>query len=261
MTPSTVWVTFIDDGAQEMIATVNLPIADLPDTFEIETTLKLGDAEWSVVHADPQTKGGFSRSGKLMLHLRRIEKIDLSNILYSLPSICDQLPAVEDTHAAVHDLVLAEDDWRQFELVSRAFTAESDVEITAIRSIHDHERAGVGWKKIHIRKRPDPPIASTLSRKDIDRTFGGVTFRKARFGKSPIISGFSFQSGDLRCYGIEEEGTVTVLGIAQEAKQDESVEALTTLARDFDLELVQWCRCARAAWDDPRFRRLLTGVI
>jgi hypothetical protein len=75
------------------------------------------------------------------------------------------------------DLVLAEGDRRRFERVSRAFAAESDAEIAAIRAIHENESASVGWKKIHVSERPDPPIASTLSRMDIDEALGGVTFR------------------------------------------------------------------------------------
>jgi hypothetical protein len=97
------------------------------------------------------------------------------------------------------DLILAEDDWRQFELVSRAFAGNSDAEIATIRATHDKESAGVGWREIHVSKRPDPPIASTLNRKDIDEAFGGVTFCGVCFEDSPIAAGFSFSSGNLKC--------------------------------------------------------------
>jgi hypothetical protein len=157
------------------------------------------------------------------------------------------------------DLILAEDDWRQFELVSRAFAGDSGAEIAAIRAIHEKESAGVGWRKIHARKRPDPPIASTLDREDIDEACGGVTFRGVCFENWPIAAGFSFSSGNLKCYGIDEDGRVSVLGIAQVGAEDEAVEALAWLAHVFDLELIHWCRCLRVAWDDQLFRQMLTG--
>lgn len=261
MAPSTISVTFIDDTSSATMATLDLPIANLPETFELETTLHLGDDDWTVVSAQPHTKLEFTGSGKLVLRLRKLEKIDLSDLLYSLPSICDRLPGVSDTPPGADDLILSEDDWRQFELVSRAFAGDADVEIAAIRAIHENEGAGAGWKKIHVRKQPDPPIASTLSRADIDRAFGGVRFRGVCLAGSPVVSGFSFQAGDLPCYGIEEDGAISVLGIASEATGEEPVEALARIAHEFDLELVHWCRCARVEWDDPLFCHLLKGEV
>ena len=157
--------------------------------------------------------------------------------------------------------MLAEDDWRQLELVSRAISAETDAEIAAIRQIHEQERNGLGWKKIHVRKRPDPPIASTLNRRDIEKAFGKMKFARVCFGRSLIASGFSFQAGDLHCYGIEEHGSISVLGIAQEPGEGLVVEGIARLAHEFDLELVDWCRCVRAAWDDESFGQLVTGFV
>ena len=78
-----------------------------------------------MTHADPATKAEFAGSGKLTLRLHRIETVDLSDLLYSLPSICDRLPGTEGTPRSTDDLVLAEDDWRQFELVSGAFSEQT----------------------------------------------------------------------------------------------------------------------------------------
>lgn len=254
-------VTFIDETTSEPIGTVDLPVENLPETFEVETTLTLGDARWSVMHADPATKAEFASSGKLTLRLHRIEMVDLSDLLYSLPSICDRLPGTEGTPPSADDLVLAEDDWRQFELVSGAFSEQTEAEIAAIRVIHEQQSDGVGWKKTHVRRRPDPPIASTLSRQDISRAFGKGEFAGVCFGRSTITSGFSFSSGDLRCYGIEEDGAVILLGIAHGTADEATAEALVRLAHEFDLELVQWCRCVRARWDDPPFVPMLIGAV
>ncbi len=215
-----VTVTLIDDATNVAIKTIELPPDNLPESFEHETTLQLGDVEWSVAHAQPRTRPEYTKTDALTLRLRRVEKVDLSNILFSLPSICDRLAAVGEGSLAGDERVLEEDDWRQFELVSRQFAAESDAEIEAIRRIHEHESAEVGWRKIYVRRRPDPPILAELTRKDIDRAFGGgIVFRgiSYRGAGSPIASGFSLKAADgLQCYGVEDAGLVTVLGIVQD---------------------------------------------
>jgi hypothetical protein len=88
-----------------------------------------------------------------------------------------------------------------------------------------------------------------------------VTFRGVCFGDSPIAGGFSFRSGVLECYGIEEDSAITVLGFGLGKADEASVEALSRLAHGFDLELANWCRCVRAAWDDPLFGQLLSGAV
>jgi hypothetical protein len=126
---------------------------------------------------------------------------------------------------------------------------------------------GSGWRKIHVRSRCDPPIAALLTRGDLERAFGGdIQFRGVSYhgAPSPIASGFSYWGGGVDLYGIEEDRRIVVLGIGQllmESRPEsaQSLQRLAKLARDFDLELVNWCRCARASWDSPLFRRLLLG--
>lgn len=264
----TVALTLVDDATGAVFARTDVPPGELPETFAVATTLHLDDGDWSVVHAEPRTRAEYSRTGTLTLRLRRVEMIDPGQLLYSLPSICDRIPGTGGGALAGDECVLNEDDWRQFELVSRAHAAESDAEIAAVRRIHDEERAAVGWRTLHVRPGPDPPIAAALTLDDVDRAFGGglsfrgVTFRGAG---APIESGFSFRTADgLECYGIAEGGRVTVLGIVQDVPNPpptRSADSLVALARKFDLDLVHWCRCARAAWDDPLFRQLVTGDV
>ena len=259
-------VTLIDDATGAPFATTEMPPGDLPESFEVETTLHLGDSDWTVVHAEPRTRPEYTKSGRLVLRLRRIEQVNLNDILFSLPSICDRIPAVGDRPLAGDECVLVEDDWRQFEFVSRQLAAESDAEIAAIRRIHEQECASVGWRKLHVRRRPDPPIISPLKRDRLDQSFGGLSFRGVSFrgAGSPIVSGFSFRAADgLECYGVEEEGRVTVLGVVQGVPVPppvRSADALAQIAREFDLDLVHWCRCGRASPDTPLFRNLLLGT-
>jgi hypothetical protein len=182
-------VNLIDVVTSQPLATLEMPPSELPESFELETTLHLGGADWTVMSAKPATRAEYTKSGALTVHLRRLEKVDLSDLLYGLPSICDRLPAVAGKSAGV-GCVLAEDDWRQLELVTRSFSAQSDAEIASIRSIHQHSGATVGWRNLHVRKQPDPPIASTLTLDDIDRAFGGPSFQDVILAGHPVVSGF-----------------------------------------------------------------------
>lgn len=259
-------VTLIDDATGAPFATTEMPPADLPESFEVETILHLGEADWSVIHAEPSTRPEYTKSGTLVLRLRRVEQVNLSDILFSLPSICDRLPAVGVAPLAGDECVLHEDDWRQFEFVSRQLAVESDAEIAAVRRIHEEEHASVGWRKLHVRRRPDPPITTPLTRGRLDHAFGGLSFRGVNFrgASSPIVSGFSFRAADgLECYGAEDEGRVTVLGIVQDVPVSppvKSADALELIAREFDLDLVHWCRCVRVSPGIPLFRHMLLGT-
>jgi hypothetical protein len=262
--PKAVEISFIDDETGATIAATRMPPADVPESFAVDTTLHLGDTDWSVVRAEPLTRAEYARSGSLTLWLRRVQKIDPRSILFSLPSICDRLAAVGTGALRGDELLMAEDDWRQLELVSRQFAPQADAEIQAIRRIHEEEWTGVAWRNLHVRSQPDPPIAAALTRADVAGSLAGVTFRGVGYEgtASPIESGFSFVTEDgLRGYGVEKDGRVTVLGIVQStgaSSPDRSVHALAELARRFDLLLANWCRCALVEPDSPLFRQLLT---
>src|SRR5262245_58474807 len=98
---------------------VEVSPGDLPEAFELDTTMHLGDAEWSVVKAMPLTRTEFAKTKLLTLRLRKIERIPAGDILFSLPSICDSIPGLGELPLTKEDFVLADDEWRQFELVSR----------------------------------------------------------------------------------------------------------------------------------------------
>jgi hypothetical protein len=97
-----VLVTLIDDATGAAFATTKMPPADLPESFEVATTLHLGDADWSVVHAEPQTRERYTNSGSLTLRLRKIEKIATEAISFSQLDITEQF---DDNQT------LGKDDW------------------------------------------------------------------------------------------------------------------------------------------------------
>lgn len=85
-----VLVTLIDDASNHAFAESEMPPADLPDSFAVETTLHIGDDDWSVVKAEPQSKNDFTKSGALTLRLRKIERVDPQELSFSQLDITDR---------------------------------------------------------------------------------------------------------------------------------------------------------------------------
>lgn len=264
---STVRVTFIDDATGEAFAETEMPPADLPESFELDTTLHLGDEDWSVVGAEPKTRAEFAKSKTLTLRLRRVELLDPNEILYSLPSICDAIPGLNDQPLEGNEFVLADDDWRQFELVSRDFADVVDAEIEGIRAIHENASAEVGWREIHVRSRLEAPIARSVALSELSgalnvaETPAGVAYRGAT---TQIANGYALRAGNLTAYGVTLDGDVQVIGLdqyAEDAPSRELIMRLATFARGLELDLVYWCRCVRVGPDDPLFASLLANEV
>ncbi len=95
-------VSFVDDATDTVFATSDMPVAELPDSFAIDTTLHFGDADWSVVRADPQTKIEFTISRKLTIRVRKIQMMNPRDLSYSQLDITERF----DDH-----LNLSADDW------------------------------------------------------------------------------------------------------------------------------------------------------
>jgi hypothetical protein len=260
-------VTFIDDATDQSIGITQIPANDLPDSFERDTIINLSGADWNVTNARPKTRAQYTKSKQLILWIRRVEQIDPNDIFYSLPSICAVVPDLNNRSLSDKELTIAEDDWRQFELISNQHADKVDKEIVKIQRIHETATAGVGWREMHIRTKPEIPIASNIaltylaSILKVSTKSRGITYHGSQ---SPINNGYSFTlNDDFSVYGVAPNGKVQVIAIGQDANispNQESIDLLQHLARKFNLDLVHWCRCLRVNPDDPSFRSLLSKI-
>ncbi len=257
-------VTFIDDSTGQSIGVTQIPSVDLPESFERDTTIHLANADWKVINARPKTRTQYSKSQTLILWIDRVVKINPSNVFYSLPSICAVVPDVSSRPLSGSELALAEDDWRQFELISNKLADKVDREIAKIQLIHQNAAAEVGWREIHIRSKPAIPIVSNIALTHLANILqvsakpAGITYHGSQF---PILDGYSFQlNDDFSVYGVAPNSKVQIIAIGQDANispNSTSIDRLQQLAHKFNLDLVYWCRCVRVSPDDPSFRSLL----
>jgi len=262
---SKVEVTFIDDASGEPLGVTKMAPGDLPESFDLDTTLSIGSDDWSVVDAVPKTRVEYAQTKSLTLRLRRIELMDPGDVLYSLPSICDAIPGLGDQPLSGSEFVVAEDDWRQFELVSGELAPVVDAEIEQIRRIHERAAAEVGWRDIHVRSKPEPPLTCDLGLAQLTEALNvaggsiGVTYRGAQ---SRILDGYAFHASGVTVYGVAPHGRVQVIAVDQYSAtkpEAEAIARLKALAQVTKLGLVYWCRCARASTSDPLFESLISG--
>ena len=248
-------VQFVDASTGQCFARSDVPAEQVPATFDVDTTLSLAGDSWSVVRAEPPTAAEFRASGRLVLTLSRVTSVSPHDILYSLPTLCDGLPAVDPGTAGVDLLQLHEDDWRQVELVSADLADVVATELAAVRRVYDvHAVTGsdgglAGFRDLHVRRRPDapliPPLPQTTIRQMLpaQQTFAGVGFG----GPETAVNSFAFGYGPINVYGLAAGDTITVLGLqigrVRFSAANDTAAGLEGIMRVFALTLVDWCRC------------------
>jgi hypothetical protein len=245
--PHDVEVTLIEGKSGKVLARTVMPATSLPESFLASTTLHVGDVDWSVQSAEPPLRHEFVATGKLLLTLARIERIDPQTVLYSLPTINNALPALGG-QADGSELALHEDDWRQLEFVHVSYRDLVVQELHDITTIYTQHRQSGAFAKIHVRSRlPDPLLPARLEMEALARLFSASP-RRIRFNNEGqhIAGGFVYPLGDGgMLYGVANPPYVHTLGLLGGGAST-SVPDITVLAgleREYGLLLVDWCAC------------------
>ena len=249
---SVIKVKFYEGKSETPFAASKVPIEQLPDTFEIDTTMHLGGDDWIVLGAEPTEKTKFRQSGKLNLYLAKSEReqIDINEILYSLPTINNDIAGTENAESLENIAVFREDDWRQFEFVVKGYESKVDEELGEIKKVYENHREGAGFKKLYLREKIVTPLeGSSLTLNMLGKSFGiinkyeGVAFNNAA---ATVIGGFALQteSGWLLWGQADESGKVLVLNIAQieESSITGISEKIDKFTEEHGLYLVDWPR-------------------
>lgn len=266
--PDLIRVQFFDAATGKQFGWAEMPAEQLPESFEAATTMHLGDEDWQVVRAEPVTAADFRRTGRLRLFLTRVQigMVDPREILYTLPTISNELPAITpgSTKLGKQVLELHEDDWRQIELVALVLQESIDGELQAIRAIYERHRTGIGFDALHVREQVPSPLAGVrITPDDLKTALGtgaawldGIAFR----GIAGIVAdGFALRlPGAPAFYGLSPGGQVAVLGLAGDHRSgasDAMVDSLSDFAVANDLCLVDWCRCRQVLPAAGAFRQ------
>lgn len=255
---SVIEVKFYEGMSETPFAASNVPIEQLPDTFEIDTTMHLGEDDWRVLEAEPAEKTKFRKIGKLNLYLAKskITQLDPNELLYSLPTINNDIAGVENAESLENIAVFHEDDWRQFEFVVISYESTIDEELGQIKNIYENQRKGVGFKKLHLREKIVKPLESnplTLNMLEesfeIAKKYEGVAFNNAA---ATIVGGFAMQteSGWVLWGQVNESGKIVALNIGQTKESNIAgiADKIDKFTEKHGLYLIDW---PRLFWSGP----------
>lgn len=254
-------VTFIDGNTGALIGVSEMAGGELPAAFLERTTLHIGADEWSVVSADPPTRHQFLVTRELRLTVTR--SADPDEVLFSLPTICDELPDIEGpldgTEVVIHD-----DHWRQVELIAAKFRPEVEAEFIDIQAIRDWRGQEAGFTEIHLRHRVRRPLEGCGLRIEAVPGWSAGSARPIRFEghNMRVADGFAVMlRGGGFVYGTCVTGVLEILAFARGVTEDFDAVAidLDAYAVRNGLLLVDWVRCAVGEPGTSSFPRIVRG--
>lgn len=262
---NTVHVEFVNAKDNTVIAVSDMPPEQLPDSFAINTTLDMKNSKWSVVAADPAEKSKFVQTGKLRVSLSPITMMPQGDILFSLATISDDIGgAIGDALPSEKVFAIHEDDWRQVEFVSMSFEHEIQLEIADIQNIYQNERSGVGFKKVHIRKRiPNPFDNQSIALSKFEdflrpqEKFESVGFERTR---GTIPNSFAWKlDRSLIVWGVmDNNGKIArlcVRGVPENENITRFSEAFSSFNSQYKLTFVDWRRATSIGSDAQAFAK------
>lgn len=263
----TVRAEFVHEEDGAIIAISDMPPEQLPDTFAIATTLEMQGKKWAVERAEPEHKFEILKAGKVRVYIAPLTTMPPGDLLFSLPTISDDMGAATgDALPSPEIFALQEDDWRQAEFVAQRFSAEVEAELADIRRIYQSERAGVGFKTLHVRKRiPNPLEGCRLSLHELEalvepqRKFLGLGFDRTR---GTVPGGFAWHVDEhCRLWGTSaSDGNITHLCLlGRPGRQAEQLaKSFAKVNAQHQLVFVNWCRVTSITSDVEGFRSLFS---
>ena len=257
-------IEFVDADTGNVFAISELPPEDLPETFAVDTTMHLGDEDWTVVSAEPMPATEFRKSGELRLVLRKVMWMDPKKILYTMPSICNYLGEIDPASSKTgEELEIHEDEWRNIELVSLDYEVDINTYLHEILRIHQEERSGIGFKRLFVREGIEFPLESApIPAAELENVFQivkrytGLSYQGA---DGIVTRSFAFTTqGGIVFYGRQQNGGMQELCIAEcnlNEKIEQDVNALEFLMAKYSLCFVDWCRVVK---EIPESSKLLS---
>ena len=267
----TVETLFIDVNTNNVIERADMPVERLPQNFAVETKLHIAGEDWRVIKADPTTAEEFIQTGKLVIILEKIARVPAGGILYTLPSICDEIPAIlaDSTKQGKNVLELREDAWRQTEFVSHSYRSAIDSQLAEIMRIYREASVDNGgflaFRDIYVRQQINAPLQEAITLDHLYAFFTSALYKyegvSYQHFEGLIEGGFAFRVATVLLYGQQVEGIVKVLGVrvAEDVGGEgkDIAHALQKLMAAYNLYLVDWCNLQLVTADTEMIHNFL----
>jgi len=239
-------VQFIDNSTGETIGVSDMMPDQLPETFSVPTTLHVQEKEWSVDEAIPEHSAHFIKTKKLVLKLRKIEKINLQDVLFTLPTISNEIPVTggkclhNDFEISIH-----EDDWRQREFLKTSSFPLIDIEVAKIKDVWENDSKKVDDKftaftKCHVRSTIGEPALS-IDFGELKKLLNVKKIGCLKINDDFVLNSFSLQTQDTTYYGTQTNGQVDQLCIAN--WNEKTGSEIRRITNHFTLVFVNWYDC------------------
>lgn len=238
-------VEFIDAATQKPFAMTESPVDQLPETFALNTRVSIQNQEWQIVKAEPMTRAEYVQRGSLKLTLAKIVMMPVKDILMTLPTIYNALPAMEQRNVAPDAIFTMNGDlWRCVEFVAKTYQSQIEREFQAIAIIYQDHREGGGFNKLHLRTTPETPVAGLLRLTELKALFPGAqSFETIAFLQEDGVAKdvFAFQYGAWMLYGEHRGSAIQSLALqARPQEPSQPLDPILQLMRIYDLLLVDW---------------------
>lgn len=256
-----VTIVDIDDG--KVIARSMMKADEIPE-FDPATTIHLNEIEYDVLEASPESKELCAKQKKLTLKVRRsvAQVAATEDILYTIPTIAnDILPLVKEGKTGKNTFKVHEDDWRQFELISKSLSPVIESELAGIREVRQNLCTEEGFfKAIFVRKLIKTPLQGSNLRIDelqrqlkVRTVYDGISLiNSAGILPGFVKDGFAFQGlNGTQVFGQAIDNVVVVANLSFASAGDTArcIDEVVKLLASHDLLCVDWLQAAVMATD------------
>jgi hypothetical protein len=238
-------VQFIDNFNGQTIGVSEMKADQLPETFSVPTTMHIQDNDWNVEEAIPENSIDFVRTKSLVLKMRKIEKMNINDIWYSLSTISNEFPQTGAmTQQTEFDIHIHEDDCRQKEFININAQALIEEEFIGIKDIWENYSKKVEentfFKSCHVRNVIGTPNL-TINFNALKTLLKSNSVGQVIINGEILKNGFAIQTGNTAYFGTLDIDTVTELCISQ--WNENTTNEIKGINKAFNLLFVNWNHC------------------
>lgn len=238
-------VHFIDNFNGQTIGTVEMEADKLPETFEIATRMHIKDSEWTVEEAIPSKSIDFIKTKQLTLKLRKVEYINPKDVLFTLPTISNELPSITNNPLFNDfELSIPEDDWRQDEFLNKSSFPLIEIEVKNIKNIWEKNKKEVdapfnAFDKCHVRATIGEPNLN-INFDKLKRLLNVDKVGSLKLNKNDgfVKNSFVLKTETTTYYGILENQMVTSFCISNFS--GETITEIDEILKKFNLIFLNW---------------------
>ncbi|MBS1572623.1 MAG: hypothetical protein JST62_09540 [Bacteroidetes bacterium] len=238
-------VQFIDNLNGQTIGVSEMTADQLPETFSVATTMHIQDTDWTIEEAIPENSVDFIKTKKLVLKMRKAEKINSNDIWFTTPTISNEFPQlIEKTKETEFDVFIHEDDYRQNEFLNQNSIPKIEKEFTAIKDIWSkHSKKSDDYtlfKNCHVRNTIGSPNLK-INFNELKSLLNCNSVGQVVINGNVLSNGFSIKTENTTYFGILNDDLVIELCIAQ--WNDNTINEILEINKTFKSVFVNWYNC------------------